>query len=783
VCISSQNRSDDFFISLRNITTYPFIVTLSAFSQDIADNRYRYWKYRLVTALMGVSVCLLTGETAHDLKLIEKNNIIICTAVIWDTLSRRWKQRKQIQQISLYIADEVHLIGGVDGPTLEIVLSRVRRISSQLDRRIRIVALGASVANAKDLCDWLGVPHQFCFNFTPHVRPIPLELNVHSFDAYHHGSRLLAMSKPVFHAVVGNWSSKPVIVFVPSSKQAQLTAIDLITFAPSTGNPNIFLNAPSESFQSALSRIKDSALSQTLTLGVGFIHSAMSPGDHEIVESLFHQNIIHVLVCTFDYCWKIRNTAHHVVVMDTVYFEGKEHRFVDYSITDIIQMAGLSGRPLLDDSGVCTVLCQTPKKDLLNKILREALPLESHVDHMLHDTLNSEIVNREIENKQDAVDYLTWTFFYRRLFQNPNYYSLKGSSHRHLSDHLSELIEKIVNDLEESKCVSIEDDMDLSALNLGMIASYYYIQYTTVELFASSIGPKTKTKGLIEILSASSEFTTLSIRQSEDTILKRLAVHLPQSLPEKVSFEETSTKVLVLLQCHFSRSPLGADLYSDLKVILKDSIKLTQALVDVASSHGWLRPAMACMELSQMLVQGQWGKSSVLFQLPHFDDDVIKKCRELDPPVESVYDFIDLDDDLRRTLLPFTPDKLSDIALFCNSYPNIDLTFERDFDNDVVSGSSLSVLVTLHRDVDVENEEETSKIGNVVSARFPHSKQEGWWLLLGDSSNGLIYAVKRITLEIKNKVLLMKHFPTLFCSIHYYPSAYLNDFLLRHRSS
>ncbi|CAN0537648.1 unnamed protein product, partial [Ectocarpus sp. 12 AP-2014] len=97
-----------------------------------------------------------------------------------------------------------------------------------------------------------------------------------------------------------------------------------------------------------------------------------------------------------------------------------------------------------------------------------------------------------IENKQDAVDYLTWTFYYRRLTQNPNYYDMGGSSHRHLSDHLSELVERVVGDLEEARAVSVEDEMNLSALNLGMIAAYYYLQYTTIELFANSVTAKTK---------------------------------------------------------------------------------------------------------------------------------------------------------------------------------------------------------------------------------------------------------------------------------------------------
>lgn len=46
----------------------------------------------------------------------------------------------------------------------------------------------------------------------------------------------------------------------------------------------------------------------------------------------------------------------------------------------------------------------------------------------------------------------------RRLTQNPNYYNLHGTSHRHLSDHLSDLVENTLNDLANSKVRETHSD-------------------------------------------------------------------------------------------------------------------------------------------------------------------------------------------------------------------------------------------------------------------------------------------------------------------------------------
>lgn len=38
--------------------------------------------------------------------------------------------------------------------------------------------------------------------------------------------------------------------------------------------------------------------------------------------------------------------------------------------------------------------------------------------------MNAEIVAGTVTSKQDAMDYITWTYFFRRLVQNPTYVTL-----------------------------------------------------------------------------------------------------------------------------------------------------------------------------------------------------------------------------------------------------------------------------------------------------------------------------------------------------------------------
>ena len=140
----------------------------------------------------------------------------------------------------------------------------------------------------------------------------------------------------------------------------------------------------------------------------------------------FSFNSFQVIVASRSLCWSLKAHAHLVVIIDTQYYNGQVHSYVDYPITDVLHMLGRANRPKYDNEGICVLLCQNSKKEFYKKFLYEPLPIESHLDQNLHDHFNAEVVTKTIENKQDAVDYLTWTFIYRRMTQNPNYYNLQG---------------------------------------------------------------------------------------------------------------------------------------------------------------------------------------------------------------------------------------------------------------------------------------------------------------------------------------------------------------------
>ncbi|CCG83995.1 protein of unknown function [Taphrina deformans PYCC 5710] len=704
--------------------------------QELVDNVYIQWSQRLKP--LEKVIVKLVGEMSENIKMLQSADLILATADQWEELTRRWKQRKAVQTLSLLIADDLHLVGGHLGANYEIAISRTRYISAQTENDTRIVALSSPLADPRDIREWIGASAQAVFNFQPSHRAVPLEIHLQSYNVPHFPSLMMAMAKPAYLALSAMASDGQALVYVVNRKQCRDTALDLLLAATAAGEENKFLLSPLEDVAKVVADIEEQSLCESVTHGIGYLHEALSTADRRIVTGLYQAGAIQVLLVSRDCAYAVDLRSSLIIIMGTQSYEGSQHRYIDYPVSDLLRMLGRSAISSHGTTAKAIVMTPAAKRDYYKKFLDEALPIESQFPAIIHDNFITEISTQTIESKQEAVDWITWTLFYRRLAANPAYYGLEDISHDQLSSFLSDLVENTLNDLVEAKIVEIgEDEMELTIMNLGLIGAHYAISYITMQTFALSLTQRTKLKRLLEIVTSATEYDNVPVRRHEDIVLKRLYDRLPVKLD--INFESPHHKAFILLQAHFARIALPADLRTDQATILRTITKLLSACVDVMSSEGFLNTINA-MELSQMCVQAQWDHDSPLKQIPHFDAAVLARCR--DAGVDEVPQIAELEDAQREDLLRMTPRQLNAVARFCNGYPDIELLHDLvGGGGSLRTGEPAVLKVQLNREVDADEAVDTT----VMAAHYPHKKVEHWWLVLSDAT--ALLAIKKVTVQ------------------------------------
>ena len=720
--------------------------------QELVDQRLADWSERLGKVAGGKQIVKLTGETTADLKTLEKGDLILATPTQWDVLSRQWQRRKNVQTVQLFIADELHMLGGQGGFIYEIIVSRMHYVALQTESNMRIVGLSVSLSNARDIGEWIGATKHTIYNFSPHIRPVPLELHIQSFTIPHFASLMLAMAKPTYAAILGMAPDKPAMIFVPNRKQTRATALDLLGACVADDDEDRFLHAAIDEIAPLLQRVNETALADSISHGIGYFHEALSTNDKRIVSHLYSIGALQVMVASRDVCWEIDCTAHLVIVMGTQFYEGREHRYIDYPISEILQMFGKASRPLEDNSSKGVLMVGATRREYYKKFLNEALPIESHLQVYMHDAFVSEISTKIIASTQDAVDWATYTYFYRRLLANPSYYGLTDTSHEGLSTHLSELVENTLKDLSEAKIIELDEEDDtVTPLNAAMIAAYYNISFITMQTFLLSLTGRTKLKGILEIVTSATEFESIQIRRHEDHILRRVYDRVPVKMAQP-AYESPQFKAFVLLQAHFSRMQLPTDLAKDQEIILSKVLNLLSGCVDVLSSDGHLN-AMNAMEMSQMAVQAMCDRDSPLKQIPHFSPEVIKAANDFG--AKDIFEFMDLMDpsenkDYEKMVkrLGLDNKQLAQAAAFTNNkYPNIEIDFQVEDPENIATNSPAYLKITATRGDEDEDDDEPDT--TVHAPFYPLKKMENWWLVVGDESTKNLLAIKRVTIGKK----------------------------------
>ncbi len=688
-----------------------------------------------------------------------------------------------MQTVELFIADELHLLGSQMGYIYEIIVSRMHYIRTQTELPLRVVGLSVPLANARDMGEWIDAKKHDIYNFEPSTRPVPLELHIQSYTIPHFPSLMLAMAKPTYLAITQMSADKPALVFVPSRKQTRATARDLLTACVADDDEDRFLHVDVEQMAPLLEKVQEEALREALSHGIGYYHEALSAIDKRIVRHLYDNGAIQVLVASRDVCWELESVAHLVVVMGTQHFEGREHRYVDYPLSEVLQMFGKALHPSADGWGRGILMLPTVKRDYYKKFLSEALPVESHLHSFFHDAFVTEISTKMIESGEDALNWTTFTYFYRRLLANPSYYSLPDRSDDALSKYLSDLVEDTLTELSEAKIIEFDDeDGSISPQNAAMIAAYYNISYITMQTFLLSFNARTKLKGILEIATSATEFESIQIRRHEDGLLRRIYDRVPVKMAQPV-YDSPHFKAFVLLQAHFSRMQLPIDLAKDQEIVVSKVLSLLSAAVDILSSDGHLNATNA-MEMSQMVVQAMWDRDSPLKQIPHFTLEVIKVANKFGyvstrpslaattanliahDRIKDIFEFLEAmnpeeNDQYGKLVksLGLSQSQLAEAANFTNNkYPDISLEFQVEDEDGLRAGEASYLNVKIERELDEDEDEEFDP--TVHAPFYPAKKLENWWLVVGEESTKTLLAIKRVTIGRNLNVRLEFTVPT-----------------------
>ena len=654
-------------VLLRSFATSPGrLVVYIAPLKALVRERVQDWRQGLCAAL-GKRLVELTGDTASDSRALDAADLVVTTPEKWDAVSRGWNRRACVRRVTALVIDEIHLLGADRGPVLEVLVSRMRYIAAATGTPLRVVGLSTALANAGEVGAWLGVPAPTgLFNFKPSVRPVPLEVHIQGYPGAAYCPRMAAMNKPTYGAIKAHSPHKPTLVFVSSRRQTRLTALELLALAAaddSAAKPQ-FLGDGVTLQQAAGwgAQAVDPALAHCLPHGVAMHHAGLPDGDRQLVEALFAGQKVRVLVCTATLAWGVNLPAHLVVVKGTEYYDGATRRYVDFPITDVLQMMGRAGRPQFDTSGCAVILAHEPKKAFYKKFLYEPFPVESslHLPGVLADHLNAEVAAGTVTSIQDGLDFLSWSYLFRRVPASPSFYGCAGSDDASVDAFFSNLVLEALESLQEAGCVEVAegdegdgetvesifgDDGDnkaapknpgwkagaekrrgagqqqqqqllltrrLAGTPIGRIIASFYLRHRSASVlaeFASGAGSQSRdVRGALAAVCACAEFDELPVRHNEELSNATLADAIASAggwPPLSAAMDDPHVKTQLLLQAHMLGLAMPvSDYVTDLRSAMDNAPRVVQAAVEVAVQRGNAAAALAAMRLAQCLAQG-----------------------------------------------------------------------------------------------------------------------------------------------------------------------------------
>ena len=366
-------------------------------------------------------VGILTG----DVKVNPRARLLVMTTEIL----RNMFYSGGLDELGYVVLDECHYMGDEGRGTVweEIIVNA--------PRDVQLVALSATVANVKEIADWISIVHGPIVAIEHPERPVPLSYAVADLAGEIHDMARVrdGRARPVGDEsrgpdARGRWYTRrvvapvvliealetrgwlPAIYFIFSRAGCERALDDvlaeglaLLTRAQ-RGEVDVAIHEALRETPSIGESTLNQSILQGLGLGVGLHHAGILPSLKRLIETLFERGLCKVVFATETMALGIHMPARSVVLQGLT--KRSEHGFRALLHNELTQMAGRAGRRGIDAEGQCVIALDVRDgiEDILRVVDGSPEPIESQfklgyssVAMLLASGAPPEVLRRRIE--------------------------------------------------------------------------------------------------------------------------------------------------------------------------------------------------------------------------------------------------------------------------------------------------------------------------------------------------------------------------------------------------
>ena len=485
----------------------------------LASEKYEdFKKYSPITKRNGkrLSIGISTGDYDSSDPWLERYDVIVTTNEKADSLLRH--RTKWIDEVSLVIADEVHLLNEAErGPTLEVVLARL----TQTNPEIQILALSATINNVEEIGGWLKAD---CV--TTEWRPVILKEGIllHDEIQFKDGSAKKIEREtrsPAINLALSTIKSGGQVLIFTSTRANCVTAARKAAVKIGEILSKPIKRALEREAERILTTGEKTRISELLAelvkCGVAFHHAGLGGGHRKIVEDAFRGGKIKVLTATPTLAFGVNLPARTVIVQD---YRRYEPAYGNYpiSVLEYKQMSGRAGRPKYDKVGEAVLVAKTADEaDYLMEryILAKPERIWSRlaVEKILRNHVLATVAAGYAHTEYGIYDFFSKTFY----------------AYQYDISAIKNIIARILRYLYDEKMIEVDGE-NISATTLGKRVSELYIDPVSAVIIRNALTQK------------AAFFTDLSLLQ--------MVAHTPDMFPILRPYASELDKIEVFMEEH-----------------------------------------------------------------------------------------------------------------------------------------------------------------------------------------------------------------------------------------